>query len=427
MIDFWARSQPDKTAVDDGVERLSYGELLRRSLKNRSGGRVFFIARNSSAALASLVGLLSSPSTTALIDPLTVSEDLEFQLEDFRPDIVLTDDEVYGRNADVFKKWNVVKVGEWGSEGGGGLGEVVMYYAGVAGRTMQVIHAAEGFWRCAHSLATAMQLTPSDVVLVTPPLTHVLGLLTAMAALMSGATVLLMRRFDVDAAVKLAEKSTVIVGVPTVYAELNKAGVGRLGARYAVSGGAYLPPDVQRRFEEASGVPILQIYGLTEALVLTFQPPQLKDAKGTIGIPLPWVEVKLAEDGELLVKSPWNMKRYGDPAETEKVFQDGYLKTGDIVSMDERGLLYFRGVKKRMIKYKGYPVFPRDLELILLKHPAVKEALVKGEPDPEVGELPVAYVVLRERTSERELLDFVNSRVAFYKKLRKIYIVDKLP
>ncbi|MGC9130325.1 MAG: class I adenylate-forming enzyme family protein [Pyrobaculum sp.] len=272
-----------------------------------------------------------------------------------------------------------------------------------------------------------MQLTPGDVVLVTPPLTHVLGLLTAMAALMSGAAVLLMRRFDVDAAVKLAEKSTVIVGVPTVYAELNKAGVGRLGARYAVSGGAYLPPDVQRRFEEASGVPILQIYGLTEALVLTFQPPQLKDAKGTIGIPLPWVEVKLAEDGELLVKSPWNMKRYGDPAETEKVFQDGYLKTGDIVSMDERGLLYFRGVKKRMIKYKGYPVFPRDLELILLKHPAVKEALVKGEPDPEVGELPVAYVVLRGQASEKELLDFVNSRVAFYKKLRKIYIVDKLP
>jgi long-chain acyl-CoA synthetase len=427
MINFWARSQPDKTAVDDGVERLSYGELLRRSLRNRSGRRVFFIARNSSAALASLVGLLSSPSTTALIDPLTVSEDLEFQLEDFRPDIVLTDDEVYGRNADVFKKWNVGKVGEWGSEGGGGLGEVVMYYAGIAGRTMQVVHATEGFWRCAHSLATAMQLTPGDVVLVTPPLTHVLGLLTAMAALMSGAAVLLMRRFDVDAAVKLAEKSTVIVGVPTVYAELNKAGVGRLGARYAVSGGAYLPPDVQRRFEEASGVPILQIYGLTEALVLTFQPPQLKDAKGTIGIPLPWVEVKLAEDGELLVKSPWNMKRYGDPAETEKVFQDGYLKTGDIVSMDERGLLYFRGVKKRMIKYKGYPVFPRDLELILLKHPAVKEALVKGEPDPEVGELPVAYVVLRGQASEKELLDFVNSRVAFYKKLRKIYIVDKLP
>ncbi|MGC9130324.1 MAG: AMP-binding protein [Pyrobaculum sp.] len=140
MINFWARSQPDKTAVDDGVERLSYGELLRRSLRNRSGRRVFFIARNSSAALASLVGLLSSPSTTALIDPLTVSEDLEFQLEDFRPDIVLTDDEVYGRNADVFKKWNVGKVGEWGSEGGGGLGEVVMYYAGIAGRTMQVLY-----------------------------------------------------------------------------------------------------------------------------------------------------------------------------------------------------------------------------------------------------------------------------------------------
>lgn len=272
-----------------------------------------------------------------------------------------------------------------------------------------------------------MQLTPSDVVLVTPPLTHVLGLLTAMAALMSGSTVLLIRRFDVDAVAKLAERSTVFVGVPTVYAELNKAGVGRLGARYAVSGGAYLPPEVQEKFEEMSGVPILQIYGLTEALALTFQPLQLKDAKGTVGLPLPWVEAKLAEEGELLVKAPWVMKRYGDPAETERVFQNGYLKTGDIISIDERGLLYFRGVKKRMIKYKGYPVFPRDLELVLLRHPAVKEALVKGEPDPEVGERPVAYVVLRVPASEKELLEFVNSRVAFYKRLRKIYIVDKLP
>ncbi len=427
MIEFWTKAQPDKTAVDDGVERLSYGELWKRSLKSRSGTKVFFIARNSSAALASLVGLLTSPSTTALIDPLTVSEDLIYQLEDFKPDLVLTDEEVFGRNADVFKSWNVAKVGDWSSQSGGGLGEVVMYYAGIAGRTMQVVHTAEGFWRCAHSLATAMQLTPSDVVLVTPPLTHVLGLLTAMASLMSGATVLLMRRFDVDAAVKLAERSTVIVGVPTVYAELNKAGVGRLGARYAVSGGAYLPPDVQQKFEEATGVPILQVYGLTEALVVTFQPPQLKDVKGTIGIPLPWVDVKLAEDGELLVKAPWIMRKYGDQAETEKVFQNGYLKTGDIMAIDERGLLYFRGVKKRMIKYKGYPIFPRDLELVLSKHPAVKEALVKGEPDPEVGERPVAYVVLKEPASEKELLDFVNSRVAFYKRLKKIYIVDKLP
>lgn len=125
MIEFWARAQPGKIAVDDGVEKISYGELWKRALRYRTGRGVFFIARNSSAALASLVGLLSSPSVTALVDPLTVSEDLLYQLEDFRPDLVLTDEEVMVRNANVFKNWSVAKVEEWSSQSGWGLGEVV--------------------------------------------------------------------------------------------------------------------------------------------------------------------------------------------------------------------------------------------------------------------------------------------------------------
>jgi len=130
----------------------------------------------------------------------------------------------------------------------------------------------------------------------------------------------------------------------------------------------------------------------------------------------------------ILVKSPWNMKRYSNEAETQRVFtSDGFLETGDLFKIDERGLLYFAGVKKRIIKYKGYPVFPRDLELILLRHPAMERAVVKGEPDPEVGEIPVAYVVKRGEVTEDALLSFVNCKVAFYKKLRKVYFVEELP
>jgi len=98
------------------------------------------------------------------------------------------------------------------------------------------------------------------------------------------------------------------------------------------------------------------------------------------------------------------------------------------MSLDERGLFYFRVVRKRMIKYKAYPIFPRDLEEVLRRHPAVEQAYVYGEKDPSVGERPVAKVVLRPGSSvtEKELLDFVNSRVAFYKKLHRVYIVDKI-
>jgi len=429
MIKFWAKAQGDKLAVDDGSKKLTYRELAHRASLYRTAARALFSARSSAEALAAVVGLLTSPSTVALIDPLSVSEDFAFQLADFSPDVVLIDDEVWERNRESLAGRTVNMLGS-GLAGPrpGGLGEAVMYYAGVAGRTMQVIHGSESVWRCAQSLAAAMQLRNDDVVFVTAPLTHVLGLVTSLAALWVGAAVVLMPRFEASEAVKAARRATVIVGVPTLYAELVKTGIGRLDARYAVSGGAYLPPDVQRMFEEATGVPIVQVYGLTEGLVVSFQPPQLKEVKGTVGLPLPWVEVKLAEDGELLVRSPWNMRRYGDEAETRRVFTpDGFLKTGDLFKVDERGLLYFAGVKKRMIKYKGYPVFPRDLELILLRHPAVERAVVKGEPDPEVGEIPVAYVVKRGEVTEDELLSFVNSKVAFYKKLRKVYFVEELP
>jgi Acyl-CoA synthetases (AMP-forming)/AMP-acid ligases II len=259
MIEFWAKAQGDKLAVDDGSKKLTYRELAHRASLYQTAARALFSARSSAEALAAVVGLLTSPSTVALIDPLSVSEDFAFQLADFSPDVVLIDNEAWERNRESLAGRTVNMLGS-GLAGPrpGGLGEAVMYYAGVAGRTMQVIHGSEGVWRCAQSLAAAMQLRNDDVVFVTAPLTHVLGLVTSLAALWVGAAVVLMPRFETSEAVKAARRATVIVGVPTLYAELVKTGIGRLDARYAVSGGAYLPPDVQRMFEEATGVPIVQ-------------------------------------------------------------------------------------------------------------------------------------------------------------------------
>ncbi len=193
-------------------------------------------------------------------------------------------------------------------------------------------------------------------------------------------------------------------------------------------------------------MPLVQFYGLTEAYVLTVQPIKYKDVTGTVGSAIPGAELKIVDPndpskelgvgsvGELAAKAPWVMKGYSDPDDTRRAFHNGWLLTGDLMVMDDKGLLYFRGVKKRMIKYKGYPIFPRDLEIILMKHPAVKETYVTGEQaeDPSIGQLPVAYVVLHDeyrggKVSDKELIDFVNSRVAFYKKLRKVYFVDRLP
>jgi Acyl-CoA synthetases (AMP-forming)/AMP-acid ligases II len=128
------------------------------------------------------------------------------------------------------------------------------------------------------------------------------------------------------------------------------------------------------------------------------------------------------------VKAPWLMLGYKYRDETERVFKDGWLRTGDLMTYDERGLFYFRGVVKRMIKYKGYPIFPRDLEEILKTHPLVEDVKVIGEDAGQAGQQPVALVKVREKKEglENELLEYVNRKVAFYKKLKAVKVVDKV-
>lgn len=418
---FWAKSMGGKLAVYDGELRFTYGELLNEALKRAYKGRALFAARNSATSLAALLGLLHGGGEVAVVDPLTVAEDLRWILQDFSPQLVVGDAGFLSNNAEVLSGYNAADVSQ--TLGGGAWTydtTFVMYYAGVAGRTMQVFNKTSSLWINAQSLALAMGLERMDAVYVSAPITHVLGLVTTLAALSAGAMVNLMRKLG-PSVLEDVQNATVIVGAPAFYSELLKMGVGPLKARFAVSGGAYLPPNVREEFEKKTGVKILQIYGLTEGLVLTFEPPSVY-GRGSVGFPLPLVETKLSEDGELLVKAPWVMTGYKDPVDTQRAFEGGWLRTGDVMFTDDRGLLYFKGVKKRMIKYKGYPVFPRDLEEVLKKHPAVVEARVVGEPHPEYGEVPVAYVKTREKVTEEELLNFVNSQVAFYKRLKKIYV-----
>ncbi|AAL64215.1 long-chain-fatty-acid--CoA ligase [Pyrobaculum aerophilum str. IM2] len=417
---FWSVTLSGKLAICEGESCLTYRELFEKATKWALNSRVVFAARNSLWSYAALMGLLHGGGEVALVDPLTVSEDLKMIIEDFSPDLIVGDEEFLQQNAEVLKNYKTLSVNSPPNGGGWTYDTTfVMYYAGIAGRTMQVLNKTSSLWINAHSLALAMGLEKADVVYVTAPITHVLGLVTSMAALAAGGMVRLMKKLSPNVVEELS-KATVIVGAPAFYAEVLKIGVGKLGAKFAVSGGAYLAPDLRARFEEVTGVRILQVYGLTEGLVLTFEPPSAY-GKGSVGAPLPLVEIRLLEDGELAVKAPWVMRGYKDPEETKRAFIDGWLRTGDILE-EREGLLYFKGVKKRMIKYKGYPIFPRDLEEILKRHPAVLEAKVVGELHPEYGEVPVAYIKVKGEVSEENLLNFINSQVAFYKRLKKIYI-----
>jgi len=292
-----------------------------------------------------------------------------------------------------------------------------------------------------------------EVVLTVLPLFHIYGMTTSMnAPILFAGTMVLLPRFDPVAVLQAIHKYrvTVFCGAPTMYAmllahsDLKKYDL--TSVRFCISGAAPLPPDVQKKFMEVTGGVLVEGYGLTESSPVTHANPldrTMKTVKiGSIGIPWPDTDAKIVdietgekelppgEVGELIVRGPQVMKGYWKmPEETSAVLRDGWLYTGDVGKMDEDGYFYITDRKKDLIKYKGYSVYPRELEDVLYEHPAVKLCGVIGKPDPVAGEIPKAFVVLREgmAATEEELMKFVNEKVAPYKAIRELEIRKELP
>jgi long-chain acyl-CoA synthetase len=259
-------------------------------------------------------------------------------------------------------------------------------------------------------------------------------------------------RFDPVTALESIQKHkvTVFCGVPTMYSvllanpELSKFNLTSI--RVCISGASPLSPQVQKKFMEITGGFLAEGYGLTEASPVTHCNPvdrTMKTVKvGSIGLPLPDTDAKifeietsekaleLGETGELAVKGPQVMKGYWKNAEeTAKVLRDGWLYTGDIGKMDENGYFYITDRKKDLVKYKDYSVYPREIEDLLYEHPAVKLCAVVGKPDPTVGEIPKAFIVLKEgaKATQEEITEFVKERVAPYKAIREVEFRKDLP
>jgi long-chain acyl-CoA synthetase len=215
--------------------------------------------------------------------------------------------------------------------------------------------------------------------------------------------------------------------------------------RYIMSGAAPLPPEIARRMQELTGLVVLQGYGLTEAAPLTHlnpvdDPERVRlDSVGwhisdedekIVDIDDATRECAAGEVGELLVRGPHVMQGYWKaPEETARALRDGWLHTGDIAHKDADGYVYIVDRKKEMIKYKGFGIAPAELEALLHEHRAVADCAVVPKKDPEAGEIPRAFVVLRKGASVTgpELMHFVAERVAGYKQVRAVEFIDEIP
>jgi len=287
--------------------------------------------------------------------------------------------------------------------------------------------------------------------LVVVPWFHAMGTIGYLNQMVYvGTTMVVFPRFDPGQYLQAIEKyeANAVGGAPQLFIPLvnhpdfKKYDLSNI--KIAASGAAPLPVPVLEQMRKSFSGVVTEAYGLTEVTMASnFNPPTREGLKaGSVGLPLADTEVKIVdletgtkelppgEIGEVCIKGPQVMLGYWNkPEETRHVLRDGWVYTGDIGREDEDGYFYIVDRKKDMLIYKGYNVYPRDLEEILAKHPAVQQCAVIGKKDLEAGEVPVAFVVLKQgvSASAEELMEYCGKNVSAYKRIRQIIFKPQLP
>jgi long-chain acyl-CoA synthetase len=319
---------------------------------------------------------------------------------------------------------------------------VILYTSGTTGKPKGAELTHANLRRNVEIAAGLFDLGADAVTLGALPLFHSFGQTCGLNATISGGGLLtLIPRFDPVKALEIIQrdKVTVFEGVPTMYAAIlnvpNAGDYDTSSLKICVSGGAALPVEVLRGFEEKFNCKVLEGYGLSETSpVASFNHPDRERKPGSIGTPIDGVEMKLADEsngvGEIAIRGHNVMKGYwGNPDATKEVMREGWFHTGDMAQVDEDGYYFIVDRKKDMIIRGGYNVYPREVEEVLYEHPAVREAAVVGVPHDELGEEVGAAVALKEgaKADADELQAFVKEQVAAYKYPRRIWFVDELP
>ena len=295
-----------------------------------------------------------------------------------------------------------------------------------------------------------------DVMVGVLPWFHIYGQTAVLhTGIYRAATILVYPRFELERILRDIDKykANIFHGVPTIYSKILALGEEKL-RRYSlrslevcISGAGALPRAVAEGFEKLTGAKLREGYGLTEASPVTHINPIYGEARpGSIGLPVPSTLAAIAhpeeprllppgEVGELVVSGPQVMKGYIDEEANRKVFFEccgrRWLRTGDMARMDEDGYFYIVDRKKDIIKYKGYSVYPREVEEVLYRHPCVQDAAVIGVPDPRVGERVKAFVAPKpgceDKLTPEEVLEHARRHLAPYKVPKEVEIRKELP
>ena len=477
LLDQAVADHPDRPALrmDDLV--LTYAQLHQAAGRMSTrlagagigpGDRVGIMLPNVPAFPIAFYGALAAGAVVVPMNPLLKSREVGYYLSDSGAKVVLAWDTAAGEAAKGAADAGAqaitvaapdagdVLAGQDPASGQSGRrvrgdddDAVILYTSGTTGKPKgaQLTHA--NLVRNAELTArTLLQSNPGDVLMGCLPLFHVFGLTCGLnAAIATGSMLTLLPRFDPAKALEIIKRDAVTIfeGVPTMYAAiLHHPGADpamTASLRVCVSGGAAMPVEILRGFEEKFGCVILEGYGLSETSpVASFNHPDQVRKPGSIGTPVEGVQMRLVDDegrsvpegeiGEIAIRGHNVMKGYwGNPKATAETMTEGWFRTGDLAKVDSDGYYHIVDRKKDLIIRGGYNVYPREIEEVLHEHPAVAEVAVIGIPHAELGEEVAVAVALKPGATATpdELRSFVKDRVAAYKYPRQVWLVESLP
>jgi malonyl-CoA/methylmalonyl-CoA synthetase len=323
----------------------------------------------------------------------------------------------------------------------------ILYTSGTTGRSKGAMLSHENLASNARTLVREWRFTDQDVLIHALPIFHTHGLFVAInVVLLSGASMFFLSRFEPDRILALMPRATAMMGVPTFYVRLlQHADLSRertAGMRLFVSGSAPLLAETHREWEARTGHRILERYGMTETNMNTSNPYDGERVAGTVGFPLPDVELRVAdpetgrvlgagEVGMIEVRGPNVFKGYWRmPDKTASEFRpDGFFITGDLGLVDERGYVHIVGRGKDLIITGGFNVYPKEVETEIDSLPGVVESAVIGVPHPDFGEGVTAVVVPRAGTTltQAEIMRALEPRLAKFKQPKHVAFVKELP
>ncbi|CAM5401742.1 acyl-CoA synthetase [Streptomyces aurantiogriseus] len=453
-----------RTALRFGDRSLTYAELAAAagSLAGRlpaGGGRVAVWATPTLETAVAVVAALQAGVPVVPLNPKSGEKELGHILSDSAPAVVLTE-----AGVELPPPLGALARVDVDVHGTGRLPDdhasdedpaLIVYTSGTTGPPKGAVIPRRAIASTLDALADAWQWTQDDVLVHGLPLFHVHGLvLGVLGPLRRGGTVRHLGRFSTEGVAReLSEGATMLFGVPTMYHRIAQTLPGDPGlakalgrARLLVSGSAALPVHDHERITAATGQRVIERYGMTETLMNTSVRADGEPRAGTVGVPLPGVELRLVEEdgapitsydgetvGEIQVRGPNLFTEYlNRPDATAAAFTaDGWFRTGDMAVREPDGYVRIVGRKATdLIKSGGYKIGAGEIENALLEHPGVREAAVTGEPDADLGERIVAWVVPADPQgppSESELAEHVARRLAPHKRPRVVRYLDSLP